>query len=139
MQSEKPQEAKKAQENKLFAKPTPDPGLFMATKKREDQSVAAKLSDEVRDGMDSGVYSQFLHDWVEGVEAIYNPPDDRCTPILTFNFTSGHVEDIDVRRSCGEAIDQMFISAVRNARRDPTPTSWQDIPIPLIFYAGIKH
>jgi hypothetical protein len=141
MQSEKPREAKKAQENKIFAQPTPAQGLYMATKKREDQSVAAKLSDEAQDGMDNGFFSQFLHNWVENVSAIYEPAPNpnRCAPVLGVSFDQGTVGEISVYHSCGPAADQLFINAVRAAKRDPTPTSWQGREIPLIFYAGYKH
>lgn len=113
----------------------------MATKKREDQSVAAKLSDEAQDGMDNGFFSQFLHNWVENVSAIYEPAPNpnRCAPVLGVSFDQGTVGEISVYHSCGPAADQLFINAVRAAKRDPTPTSWQGREIPLIFYAGYKH
>jgi hypothetical protein len=141
MQSEKPREAKKAQENKIFAAPVPQQGLFMATKKREDQSVAAKLSEEAVDGMDSGTYSEFLHQWVEAVQAIYNPPPNpsKCAPVVDVMFDETHVGDITVRRSCDPVTDRLFMEAIRNAHRPPTPTSWQGHEIPLIFFAGLKH
>jgi len=142
MQSEKPREAKKAQENKLFAQPVPQQGVFMATKKREDQSVAAKLSDEVAEGIDSGTYSEFLHQWVENVSAIYDPAANAaqgCAPVMEVVYHNGHVEDVQPARSCGEASDRLFEEAIRNSIKPPMPTSFANEVIPLIFYAGMKR
>jgi hypothetical protein len=142
MQSEKPREAKKAQENKLFAQPVPQQGVFMATKKREDQSVAAKLSDEVAEGIDSGTYSEFLHQWVENVSAIYDPAANAaqgCAPVMEVVYHNGHVENVQPARSCGEASDRLFEEAIRNSIKPPMPTSFANEVIPLIFYAGMKR
>jgi hypothetical protein len=142
MQSEKPQTAKKAQENKLFAQPVPQQGIFMATKKREDQSVAAKLSDEAADGMDSGTYSEFLHQWVENVSAIYDPAQNAargCAPVMDVTYRNGHVEDVEPLQSCGQASDRLFAEAIRNSVKPPMPTSFANAEIPLIFYAGMKR
>ncbi len=142
MQSEKPQQAKKAQENKLFAQPVPQQGVFMSTKKREDQSVAAKLSDEVAEGMDSGAYSEFLHQWVENVAAIYDPTANAargCAPVMDVLYHNGHVEDVEPHVSCGAAADRLFADAIRNSVKPPMPTSFANEAVPLIFYAGYKH
>lgn len=140
MQSEKPKVAKKAEENKLFAKPTPAPGSFMAAKKKEDNSVSARVGSEPEDGVDSGAYSEFLHQWVENVKQLYPNPivneaaEDPCGLAFEVEYNNGHVEDIESRDNCGNPSDQAFGNAIRNAPRPPMPTSFANQHVTFIFY-----
>ena len=127
MQSEKPREAKKTQENKIFAQPVPQQGLFMATKKRDDQSVAAKLSDEAAEGVDSGVYSEFLHQLVENVSAIYDPAQNAlrgCAPVMDVVYHNGHVEDVEPRQAAARTPTgcSRKLSVIRSNRRCRLPS-----------------
>ena len=137
MQSEKPKIAKKAEENKLFAKPVDRPGSFMAAPKKKDESVAAKLGNEPQEGVGSGIYSEFLHQWAINVSAVYNPAstEDGCLPVFDVALNEGHVDSAEARRSCGPASDQAFASALRNAPKPPVPISWLQQNITIVFYA----
>jgi hypothetical protein len=143
MQSEKPKIAKKAEENKLFAKPVDRPGSFMAAKNKKDESIAAKLGNEPEEGVGSGIYSEFLHQWAVNVSAVYNPTsaEDGCLPVFNVELNAGHVAEAEPVRSCGPASDQAFASALRNAQKPPMPTTWQNQQILIVFYAtgGGKH
>ena len=140
MQSEKPKVAKKAEENKLFAKPVPVPGTFMAAKKKEDNSVSARVGSEPQDGADSGLYSEFLHQWVENVKALYPNPvvneavEEACGLAFQVQYNNGHVEDIQPGDNCGNPSDQAFYEAIRRAPRPPMPTSFANQHITFIFY-----
>ena len=140
MQSEKPKVAKKAEENKLFAKPVPQSGTFMAAKKKEDNSVSARVGSEAQDGVDSGIYSEFLHQWVENVKALYPNPvvneaiEESCGLAFQVQYNNGHVEEIQPADRCGNPSDQAFYNAIRQAARPPMPTSFANQHITFIFY-----
>jgi hypothetical protein len=136
LQSEKPREAKKAAENKLFVKPTPAPGEYMSTPKKEDESVAAKLGSEPVEGVGSGVYSQFLHEWAVNVSAVYQPSggEEDCRPTFDVLYRNGHVNDIEPVDACGAAAQRAFRAAIDAATRPPMPTSFADQDIIIRFY-----
>jgi hypothetical protein len=139
MQSEKPKVAKKAEENKLFAKPVPAPGTYMAAKKKEDDSVSARVGSEPEEGVDSGAYSEFLHQWVENVKQLYPPPivddatEEHCGLAFAVEYQNGHVIDIQPHDDCGNPSDQAFGNAIRNAPRPPMPTSFANQHVTFIF------
>jgi hypothetical protein len=137
LQSEKPRIAKKAEENKIFAKPTPQEGTYMAAKQKKDESVAAKMGSEPEDGSGSGTYSEFLHQWAINVSALYNPTvsEDGCLPVFDVGLERGHVVEANPVRSCGPDSDEAFRTAVVNAPKPPVPISWLNQPIEVLFYA----
>ena len=144
MQSEKPKIAKKAEETKIFEKPTPrDSSSYMAAKTKKDESVAARLGNEPQDGSGSGIYSEFLHQWAVNVSAIYNPGSlqSGCLPVFSVGLERGHVIDTEPVRSCGAHSDEAFRVAVLNAAKPPIPTSWEGQHIDVLFYAtgGGQH
>ena len=110
---------------KLFAKPVDRPGSFMAAPKKKDESVAAKLGSEPQEGVGSGIYSEFLHQWAVNVSAIYNPGSlqSGCLPVFSVGLERGHVVDAEPLRSCGAQSDEAFRVAVLNAAKPPIPTS----------------
>jgi hypothetical protein len=115
----------------------------MAAPKKKDESVAAKLGNEPQDGVGSGIYSEFLHQWAVNVSAVYNPSsnEEGCLPVFNVVLDEGHVSETEPARSCGPASDQAFASALRNAQKPPVPISWLQQQITIVFYAtgGGKH
>jgi hypothetical protein len=136
LQSEKPREAKKAEENKLFVKPVPAPGEYMATPKKEDQAVAAKLASEPVEGVGSGVFSEFLHEWAVNVSAVYQPTgeDTGCTPMFDVVYLNGHVNGIEPVAGCSSASERAFRTAINEAARPPMPTDFANHEIVIRFY-----
>ncbi len=140
MQSEKPRIAKKAEENKLFAKPVPQTGTYMAAKKKEDESISARVGSTPEDGVDSGVYSEFLHQWVENVKQLYPTPvvneavEEHCGLAFEVEYQNGHVLGIESHDGCGNPSDAAFGNAIRNAPRPPMPTSFANQHVTFIFY-----
>jgi hypothetical protein len=135
MQSEKPKVAKKAEQEKIMATPTPAPGFAIAVKKKTDERVAARLGSEAQEGVGSGAYSEFLHQWAMNVAAVYRPPpsESGCTPSFIVEYENGHVLDTQPEYSCGPASDQAFHDAIEAAPRPPMPTSFAGQQIPIIF------
>ena len=117
----RPKIAKKAEENKLFAKPVPKPGDYMAVPKKEDQRIAARLGSELVEGEGAGAYNEFLHQWSKSVSAAYRPPptDDDCYPKVEVVYSNGHVLDVEPVTSCGPAVDAALREAVNSAPRPP--------------------
>jgi hypothetical protein len=138
MQSEKPRVAKKAEENKLMAKATPTQSSYMAIKKKEDQAVSAKLGSEPVDGVGSGAYSEFLHEWCENLTAKYTPVGD-CVPVFNVTYENGHILGTEPANSCGVGAAQAFAAAMDAAVRPPMPTSLGNQQITFIFYAPPRH
>ena len=139
LQSEKPRIAKKAEENKMMAKPTPAPtGEYMAVARKQDEAVAAKLGSEPVDGVGNGVYSEFLHQWCQNIVAVYHPPPgtEDCRTSFTLVYENGHVDGIEPADSCSAVAERAFHDAIEEAPRPPMPTSFAGHQIPLIFYGG---
>jgi hypothetical protein len=135
LQSEKPRIAKKAEENKLFAKPVPHDGSYMAAKKKEDESMSAKLGSEPADGVSNGVYSEFLHQWCENLTAIYPVTvfDNGCRPAFNVGYRNGHVTDIQPADSCAVQVEGAFRAAMNAAEKPPMPTSLGNQDITFVF------
>ncbi len=140
MQSEKPNVAKKAEENKIFAKPTPQAGSMMVSKS-DDQHVAARLGNEPEEGVGKGAYSAFLHEWANNIAALYNPPptEDGCSPEFALIYYNGHVVETEPVNACGVASQQAFQYAIMNAPKPPMPTSFAGQQIPLIFWGAGRY
>jgi len=136
MQSEKPNVAKKAEENKIFAKPVPKDGVAMAVTRKEDERVAARLGSEPQEGVGSGAYSEFLHQWAMNVSRIYNPSgvEPGCTPTFDVDYMNGHVYGVEPVDACGDASEQAFRVAIETAPRPPMPTSFGGRHIDIRFY-----
>jgi len=141
VQGGKARVAKKAQENKLFAKPVERQGTYQAAKKKEDESVSARVGNEEQDGVGSDAYSEFLHQWVENVKALYPIPpvddrfEERCGLAFEVSYSNGHVTGIEPHDNCGNPSDEAFGIAIRNAPRPPMPTSFANQNVTFIFYA----
>ncbi len=141
MQSEKPKVAKKAEENKLFAKPVQQSGTYQAAKTKKEESVSARVGNEPEDGVDSGAYSEFLHQWVENVKQLYPTPpvneavEERCGLAFVVEYNNGHVVGIEPHDDCGNPSDQAFGNAIKDAPRPPMPTSFANQHVTFIFYA----
>ncbi|HLG85618.1 MAG TPA: hypothetical protein VKZ79_00300, partial [Alphaproteobacteria bacterium] len=104
---------------------------------KEDERVAARLGKEPEEGIGSGVYSEFLHQWAVNVSNVYRPPpgaDDSCKPIYDVSYMNGHVTDVQPVTTCGEDLDQAFRAAIEEAARPPMPTSFGDHLISIRFY-----
>jgi hypothetical protein len=136
LQSEKPREAKKAEENKLFAKPVPAQGEYQAVARKEDQAVAAKLGSEPVDGVGSGAYSQFLHDWAMNITQVYQPVgiEDGCTPTFDVEFQDGHVNDVEPMSDCNPAAERAFRAAIKSAHIPPPPIGFLNYDMHFMFY-----
>ncbi len=116
-----------------MATPTPKAGFAMTVPKKTDERVAAKLGNEAEEGVGSGMYSEFLHQWAVSVGAIYRPPPGDCTPSFDVEYLNGHVLDIQPRESCGQGSDQAFHDAIEAAPRPPMPTSFGGREITIVF------
>lgn len=108
----------------------------MAVPKKEDQSVAAKLGSEPAEGVGSGVYSEFLHEWAVNVSAVYQPVsmEADCTPVFDVGYLNGHVLGVEPVDSCGAASEHAFRTAIEAAARPPMPTSFAGQQITIRFY-----
>jgi hypothetical protein len=108
----------------------------MAAKTKKDESVAAKLGSEPEEGVGSGAYSEFLHQWAVNVSAVYQrvPSDDGCTPVYEVTYQNGHVLGDEPRSSCGAETDRAFHEALEKAERPPMPTSFANQQITIMFY-----
>jgi hypothetical protein len=117
-------------------KPTPAPGTYMSTPKKEDQSVAAKLVSEPIDGVGSGIFSEFLHQWAVNVSSVYQPTGGEldCTPEFDVLYRNGHVNDIQPVDQCSAQTERAFKAAINDAARPPMPTSFADHDIVIRFY-----
>lgn len=138
LQSEHPRLAKKAEENKIQAKPVPRNGWAMAVARKEDEQLEARASNvEDDEGEGSGYFSQFLHDWCQSVLATYRGPsgsDESGPCYMNVGYENGHVTDVQRGQSCGsEAVSDAFAQAIFNAPRPPMPTSFGNRHISLIF------
>ena len=138
MQSEKPRVAKKAEQDKLFAKPVPQQGSYSIAKKRDDQSMAAQLGSEPADGVGSGAYSEFLHQWCANLTAVYQAATD-CSPVFNVSYLNGHITGIEPANTCGVGAQQAFTTAMETAARPPMPTSFGNQQITFVFYAPVRH
>jgi hypothetical protein len=113
----------------------------MAVARKEDQAVAAKLGSEPIDGVGSGAYSEFLHQWCENIVAVYHPPPNAedCTPTFELVYENGHVDGIEPADSCAVVAEQAFRDAIETAARPEMPTSFANHQISLIFYDARKR
>jgi hypothetical protein len=118
----------------------PQSGTYMAAKTKKEESVSARVGSEPQDGVDSGAYSEFLHQWVENVKVLYPVPpvneasEERCGLAFEVGYQNGHVLDIQPHDDCGNPSDQAFLDAIRQAPRPPMPTSFANQNITFIFY-----
>jgi hypothetical protein len=140
LQSEKPRVAKQAQENKLAAMPVPQAGEFMSVPKRKDQQMQAKLGSEPADGVGNGVYSDFLHQWCENLQAVYQVvPFDDCVPQFAVGYYNGHITDMQPINSCAATVERSFTAAMDQAVRPPMPTSFGGQQITFIFFLPTRR
>lgn len=143
LQSEHPRVAKKAEENKIQAKPVEKQGWAMAVARKADEQLEARADKVPEEGEGSGYFSQFLHDWCQNIMAAYQEPagprqTENC--YLSVGYYNGHVVDIGPGQSCENGmIQEALADAVRRAPRPPMPTSFGGQHLELTLRLGSAH
>ena len=138
LQSMKPKVAKKADENKIQATPTPAPGFAMAVPKKKDEAEAARFGKVEEEGEGNGVYSQFLHDWLANILSTYKSGAEQypCKPRVDIQYLNGHVLDAEPIDTCGGAADRAMVAAIRDAPRPPMPVGMANEQHGFTFIPG---
>ena len=135
LQSERPRvSTKEATEGRLQDQPPDSRGLPVSPQKSKDDRIAARLGSQPEEGVGTGYYNAFLHQWAENVAAIYQPtvPLGSCRPSFAAGYNNGHITELEPITSCGAA-DDAFRRAIERAARPPMPTTFANRHLVIQF------